>query len=106
MQATVNKYANDQDVVFLFIDTWQREANYKELVNNFIESNKYTFQVLFDEMKNTKDAVVSAYGVEGIPTKVVIDKEGFIRFKTTGGGADVDKIVNEMSAKIELAKKG
>ncbi|MCS4224657.1 TlpA disulfide reductase family protein [Sphingobacterium sp. BIGb0165] len=106
MQAAVNKYANDKDVVFLFIDTWQKEANYKELVNNFIESNKYSFHVLFDEMKDTQKSAVSAYGVKGIPTKVVIDKEGFIRFQSSGGGADVEKIVNEISAKIELAKKG
>jgi thiol-disulfide isomerase/thioredoxin len=106
MQAAVNKYADDRDVVFLFIDTWQKEANYKELVNNFIETNQYNFHVLFDEMKATQKSVVSAYGVKGIPAKVVIDKEGFIRFQSSGSGADVEKIVNEISAKIELAKKG
>lgn len=106
MQAVVNKYADDKDVVFLFIDTWQQEANYKELVNNFIESNKYSFHVLFDEMTDIQKSVASAYGINGIPAKVVIDKEGFIRFQSSGGEADVEKIVNEISAKIELAKKG
>lgn len=99
------KHSIGRDVVFLFIDTWQKEANYKELVNNFIETNQYNFHVLFDEMKATQKSVVSAYGVKGIPAKVVIDKEGFIRFQSSGSGADVEKIVNEISAKIELAKK-
>lgn len=106
MQAAVNKYVNDPDVVFLFINTWQKEENYKELVNNFINENKYSFHVLFDEMKNRDQATVSAYGVKGIPTKVVIDKDGFIRFQSSGGGADVEKIVHEISTKIELARKG
>ncbi|WP_312338642.1 TlpA disulfide reductase family protein [Sphingobacterium sp.] len=106
MQAAVNKYANDQEVVFLFINTWQKEENYKELVNNFINDNKYSFHVLYDEMKEKDKSVVSAYGVGGIPTKVVIDKDGFIRFQSSGSGSDVEKIVNEMSNKIELAKKG
>src|SRR5690606_37829144 len=79
MQAAVNKYKDDSEVEFLFIDTWQREENYKELVDNFITENKYTFHVLFDEMKDRENATVTAYGVRGIPTKVVIDKEGFIR---------------------------
>ncbi|MFU1857522.1 redoxin domain-containing protein [Sphingobacterium sp. NGMCC 1.201703] len=106
MQAAVNKYANDPDVAFLFINTWQKEANYKELVDNFINENKYSFHVLFDEMKDRDKAVVTAYGIKGIPTKVIIDKEGFIRFQSSGGDADVEKIVKEISTKIELAKKG
>lgn len=106
MQAAVNKYANDQEVAFLFINTWQKEENYKELVNNFINDNKYSFHVLYDEMKEKDKSVVSAYGVSGIPTKVVIDKDGFIRFQSSGSGSDVEKIVNEISNKIELAKKG
>lgn len=106
MQAAVNKYKEDKEVEFLFIDTWQREENYKELVNEFITQNKYTFHVLFDEMKDRTKATTTAYGVSGIPHKVVIDKEGFIRFESSGGSADVDKVVNEMETKIELARKG
>jgi len=106
MQAAVNKYQEDKEVAFLFIDTWQREENYKELVENFITENNYTFHVLFDEMKDRSKAITTAYGVKGIPHKVVIDKEGFIRFEASGGSADVEKIVNEMETKIELARKG
>lgn len=106
MQASVNKYKDDKDVEFLFIDTWQREENYKEVVEEFIATNKYTFHVLFDEMKDRDKATTTAFGVKGIPHKVVIDKEGFIRFESSGGTADVEKIVNELSTKIELARKG
>lgn len=106
MQAAVNKYKDDKDVEFLFINTWQNEKNYEELVRNFIAENKYSFHVLFDEMKDRSKSTVTAYGVKGIPHKVVIDKEGFIRFESAGGSADVEKIVNEMETKIELARKG
>lgn len=106
MQAAVNKYKDDKDVEFLFINTWQNEKNYEELVRNFIAENKYSFHVLFDEMKDRSKSTVTAYGVRGIPHKVVIDKEGFIRFESAGGTADVEKIVTEMETKIELARKG
>ncbi|MGN0003113.1 MAG: TlpA family protein disulfide reductase, partial [Sphingobacterium composti] len=106
MQAAVNKYKDDKEVEFLFIDTWQREENYKELVEQFITKNNYTFHVLFDEMKDREKATTTAYGVKGIPHKVVIDKEGFIRFESSGSGSDIDKIVSEMETKIELARKG
>lgn len=106
MQAAVNKYKDDKEVEFLFIDTWQREENYKDLVSEFISKNNYTFHVLFDEMKDRTKATTTAYGVKGIPHKVVIDKEGFIRFESSGSGSDIEKIVNEMETKIELARKG
>lgn len=106
MQAAVNKYKDDDAVEFLFIDTWQREENYKEVVEKFIADNNYTFHVLFDEMKDRALATTTAYGVKGIPHKVIIDGEGFIRFESSGGSADVEKIVNELSTKIELARKG
>lgn len=106
MQAAVNKYKDDKEVEFLFIDTWQREENYKELVENFIAKNNYTFHVLFDEMKDRDKATVTAYGAKGIPHKVIIDKEGNIRFESSGSSPDVEKIVNELTTKIELARKG
>ncbi|MCA5006660.1 TlpA disulfide reductase family protein [Sphingobacterium bovistauri] len=106
MQAAVNKYKDDKDVEFLFINTWQNEKNYEEIVKKFISDKNYTFNVLFDEMKDKTKATTTAYGVQGIPHKVVIDKEGFIRFESSGGSADVQKVVNEMETKIELARKG
>lgn len=106
MQAAVNKYADDSEVEFLFIDTWQREENYKELVAEFLTKNNYNFHVLFDEMKDRSKAAVTAYGIQGIPAKVVIDKEGFIRFQNSGSEANVEKLVKELDTKIELAKRG
>lgn len=106
MQAAVNKYANDDEVEFLFIDTWQREENYKELVDEFIAKNNYNFNVLFDEMKDRSKATVTAYGIQGIPAKVIIDKEGFIRFQNSGSEPNVDKLVKELDTKIALAKRG
>ncbi|MCL7988216.1 redoxin family protein [Sphingobacterium sp. lm-10] len=106
MQAAVTKYANDDEVEFLFIDTWQREENYKELVDEFIAKNNYSFHVLFDEMKDRSKATVTAYGIQGIPAKVIIDKEGFIRFQNSGSESNVDKLVKELDTKITLAKRG
>lgn len=106
MQAVINKYKDDENVAFLFIDIWQQEDNFKELAQNFIIENHYTFNVLFDEMKDRSKSTATAYGIRGIPHKIVIDKQGFIRFDSSGGSSDTQKIVNEIAAKIELAKEG
>ena len=103
MQLAVNKFKDDPNVKFVFIDTWETGAKRQETVKNFIEKNKYTFHVLMDEEKDKKHIVVSDFEVEGIPTKFVIDKNGMIRFKAVGFNGGADAIVEELSAMIEIA---
>lgn len=106
MQKAVDKYEDDEDIEFLFINTWQKESNYKELVEDFMQENDYKFEVLYDEMKDRSKATVTAYGVTGIPTKIFIDKEGFIRFRSIGGSDNVEAIVNEMTIRLDILKEG
>lgn len=107
MQKALDKYKDDPNVAFLFVDTWEdhesMEKRAKE-VGDFIAKNKYSFNVLYDE-KDSSDAykVVSAYKVDGIPTKFILDKNGKIRFKSVGGDSNIDKLVSELSTMIELA---
>jgi hypothetical protein len=50
-----------------------------------------------------KDEVVAKYGVEGIPTKFVIDKNGVIRFKSVGFSGNNEELVQELTLMIEMA---
>lgn len=99
MQKMVNKYSNNADVKFIFVDTWERGENKEKDAGEFIASNKYSFHVLMDN----EDKVVADYKVDGIPTKFVIDKEGKIRFKAIGFDGSDDKLVSELTAMIDMA---
>jgi len=107
MQMAVNKYKNDPNIEFLFIDTWETGDNFLPGVKSFIEDNKYTFHVLIDDKIETgrQAKVVSAYGVSGIPTKFVIDKNGNIRFKYVGYSGSADKVADEVSNMLELTAR-
>ncbi|MNL20942.1 Sporulation thiol-disulfide oxidoreductase A precursor [compost metagenome] len=110
MQMAVEKYRNDPNVVFLFINTFQREENREKAVKDWVLANpKYTFNVLLDN-KKTEDPeqfeVVSQYKVTGIPTKFVIDGNGNIRFKTAGFDGTPEATVKELDIMIDLAKAG
>ncbi|MDQ3279556.1 MAG: TlpA family protein disulfide reductase [Bacteroidota bacterium] len=106
MQKTVDKFKNNPDVAFLFIDTWENDSNRVQKVTEFIAKNKYSFQVLYDETK-AKDSdefkVVQEFNVEGIPTKFVIDRNNNIRFKSVGFSGSADATVNELTAMIDMA---
>lgn len=104
MQAAVNKYKNDDQVVFLFINTWERGQDYKEKVKAFIGEKGYDFKVIYDKMDGA-DALVDQYGIKGIPTKIIIDAAGRVRFQSSGSSAVVQDIVDEISYKIDLIRK-
>ncbi len=101
MQKMVSKFKEDPNVKFVFIDTWERGDEKAKNAMEFITSNKYTFHVLMDN----DDKVVAEFKVEGIPTKFVIDKNGIIRFKSVGFDGSDDKLMNELTAMIEMASK-
>jgi peroxiredoxin len=108
MQLAVNKYKNNPNVKFLFIHTWEKTGgNAIEEAKKYITDNNYTFEVLMDLRNpvNKQSPVASAYKVSGIPTKIIIDPKGQIRFNTAGFSADSDKAVKELSAMIEYSSE-
>jgi len=106
MQIAVNKYKNDPNVKFLFIDVWENGDDYLPKVKKFIGDNKYTFDVLVDEKDQSgqQAKVISRFKVDGIPTKFIIDGNGYIRFKHVGYDGSTDAVVSVVSSMIDMAK--
>jgi thiol-disulfide isomerase/thioredoxin len=105
MQLAVTKYKDNPNVKFLFIDTYETIGNYQSEAKKFIADNKYTFNVLEDE-KNAdgKQGKIGAdYGVDGIPTKFILDGNGNIRFEKTGWNGSTEGLVDEVSIMIDMA---
>jgi peroxiredoxin len=100
MQIAVDKYLNDKDVAFVFVDTWEKAEDKNKNAQEFITGKKYTFNVLMDN----DDKVVSTFGVSGIPTKFVIDRQGKIRFKAVGFEGSAEGLAEELGSMIELAR--
>ncbi|HPI06962.1 MAG TPA: TlpA disulfide reductase family protein [Saprospiraceae bacterium] len=100
MQMAVDKYLNDKEVAFVFVDTWEKSDDKLKNAQEFITGKKYAFNVLMDN----DDKVVSSFGVSGIPTKFVIDRQGKIRFKAVGFDGSAEGLVEELSSMIELAR--
>lgn len=100
MQLAVNQYKNDENVAFVFIDSWERAADKTKNAADFIASKGYTFNVLMD----SEDKVIAAYGVSGIPTKFILDRNGHIRFKTVGFEGSDEGLAEELSLMIEVAR--
>ncbi|MNK14781.1 Thiol-disulfide oxidoreductase ResA [compost metagenome] len=106
MQKVVDYYKNDKSVVFMFVHTAEKNANATEEAKKMITAKKHNFDVYMDLKDKTtgKNPMLSAFQVRGLPTKLVIDKDGIIRFRTAGF-IGVDEAIPEISTMIELSKK-
>ncbi|GAB3930925.1 hypothetical protein GCM10028827_26750 [Mucilaginibacter myungsuensis] len=95
------------EVVFLFIATKQEGATPLADVKAFIQKSKYNFKVLMDSATKDKPKLypaAAAYKVSGIPTKVVIGKNGGLLFQTSGFASE-PRLISEMDAMITLANQ-
>lgn len=112
MKLAVEKYKNDPNVAFYFVDTEERTADYKAQVKKYIKDNNYPFHILFDNKlkggaitEEVYNRICKAFGISGIPQKLVIDKNGKLRFIAVGYKGSASELADEMSAMIEMTKK-
>ncbi len=105
LQKVYEKYKSNPDIVILAVNTWESETGKEreKIVGQFIKENKYTFKVIYDLEDRAKN-FASQFGVEGIPTKFILDKEGKIQFKTVGFGGE-KIMMDEMDAQFEMLLK-
>ncbi|MCK9629210.1 MAG: TlpA family protein disulfide reductase [Bacteroidales bacterium] len=107
MQIAVNHYANDPDVKFLFIHTWENAADPLIDAQQFLSKRNYKFDLYMD----TKDPVtkrppaITAFKAEGIPAKFIIDRNGMIRFKLEGFEGTTEAAAEEVIQMVEMARK-
>lgn len=107
MQLAVNKYKDDPKVKFVFIHTWEKgSGDAAREAKKYVVDNNYSFQVLMDlrDPQTKESNVASQYKVSGIPTKIIVDTTGNIRFSVSGFNSFAEVALEELSAMIEYAK--
>ena len=74
----LNKFAaeNSDKVIFVAVNIQED----KRKVGDFMQNNKYTMPVLLDE----DGAVAKTFRVSAIPTTVIVDKDGIIKYRKSG----------------------
>ncbi|MDA3860915.1 MAG: TlpA disulfide reductase family protein, partial [Melioribacteraceae bacterium] len=101
MQEANNKFNDDKNVEFLFINSWERVENKLENAKKFINENGYKLTVLMD----VNNEVISNFKVSGIPTKFIVGPDQKIKFKSVGFAGTNEELVQELSAMIDLARE-
>ncbi|WP_254448506.1 TlpA family protein disulfide reductase [Spirosoma rhododendri] len=99
MQQAQTRFQSDPNVRFLFVNT--REGGPLQRVHSFMERNTYPFVVPID----VQQRVANAYKVQGIPTKVIIDGKGRVRYRSIGYNGNPETTVKELAMVVEMLKE-
>lgn len=85
------KFRTNKDVVFLGITDEDKND-----VEEFLKKNEYKFHIILGNLKNI-------YNVYGVPTTILIDRNGYIQFRHVGFIDGMgDDFVREISEEIEF----
>jgi len=100
MKKATEKYKDNPDVVFLFVNTFERvgEGQWKDHVSKFITNRGFAF---LNPVLDIGNQTALTYGVEGIPAKFCIDKDGKVKHKGSGYLGSTEAVFNEMVEWIE-----
>lgn len=103
MREVSNKHP---EVVFLFVAIKETGGDVANRIKTYIEKEKFPLNVLIDQpMPNDPKIfkMATAYQLKGLPTKVLIDKKGKLRFSVEGYSSDAE-LIAELEAMIAVAK--
>ncbi|MEA5006872.1 MAG: TlpA disulfide reductase family protein [Rikenellaceae bacterium] len=86
MQKLVNYFSKDTSVVFIFIHTSERNSDATEVAEKLLLMKHYTFDLYMDlkDPVRKENPLGETFEIEYLPTKIIIDKNGNIRFRETG----------------------
>jgi peroxiredoxin len=86
----------DRGVVVAGIHIWSQKDAAEE-ARAFAQKHRLTFPILVD----SQNSLVATYGVQAVPTDVVIGKDGKVRFIHPGAGEQAVRQAIEEALKAE-----
>jgi len=111
MKMAVEHYEDDANVKFYFLDTQEYIKDYKAKTEEFIKEKGYPFEVLYDAVNpetGKPEAVYSKYAkafeFSGIPQKMIIDQNGYLRWRSTGYKGSPSALADEIKTIVEYLK--
>jgi thiol-disulfide isomerase/thioredoxin len=74
------KYKENPNVYLITINVWEKGKNREKDITDFLKKKDLDFPVFYDQY----DLIPRKIGINGLPSTVVIDKNGYIQFIESG----------------------
>lgn len=84
------KYKESKDIEIITIDIWEQEKDRDKVISDMLKQIPVAFPIYIDDT----DIIPSRLGVTGLPTVLVVDKNGKIQFIERGYSNEVEFLRN------------
>lgn len=84
------KYKESKEIEIITIDIWEQEKDRDKIISDMLKQIPVAFPIYIDD----SDIIPSRFGVTGLPTLLVVDKNGKIQFIERGYSNEVEFIRN------------
>ncbi|UYQ95482.1 TlpA family protein disulfide reductase [Chitinophaga horti] len=107
MKMAQDRLSEQKDVAFYFIVVHEHKKGYKDDINKFIKDNNYPFTVLFDGFDDAKssDEAAKQLNVTAIPHKMILDKEGKLRFSVISYMGSPSRLADEIVMMVNMTRE-
>ncbi len=102
MQEIQELYANEDDVVFWYINSLEAEGRTDKFILNFLAQRGLDLFVLRDTA--TDESVAGIFGITGLPAKIIINKSGKISYMDAGYSGSAEAFISHVVKYIEEAR--
>ncbi len=95
-------YKSDENVKFIVVDIWEKADNRLQAIKDFVTEYTPEYPIYYDAL----DIIPRNMSVSGLPTVVMLDTKGTMRFKMSGFNSADDYIrnVNDMVDYLVIRK--
>lgn len=96
MEELQENYINDGKVFIAGVNSWENSEERDKIINEFLDEYKPKYKILIDPT----DSFPQKYGITGLPTILIIDRDNQIQFIEKGFDNDINNLID----KVELLK--
>jgi thiol-disulfide isomerase/thioredoxin len=98
--AAAQEEMKDQNVKFVFVNTMEEKS--PDEVSEFLSKRDLNFFTVMDRNERGKKSFADKMGINAIPTKVVLDTKGRVRFKDIGWSGSDGKLLEKLKTQVQL----
>jgi peroxiredoxin len=102
MQMAVSTYASNDNVQFLFINTFERPGKVERRIAKIMADGGYSFEILLD----SNSQVSRLFNIRAIPQRIIIGPDGLIRFAHSGYRENPVQLRDEIVLMIDILQTG
>lgn len=92
------EFAEDNEVVFLFVNTLEPKNRDMELIKDFLIKKKIDLYFLMDTInpEDSERTLTDNLNISGLPTTIIMDRAGYIAFRSSGFTGNSHEILEKL----------